>query len=380
MPDEKTVDPNEGLAADAVLAEDLGDEEERRLAQIAEMGGEVDDIDNFDATGLDDGSDLDFKPAEDKEDSDDDEGKEKSEDKTDEDEVKAGEGDDKPKETEVEDPDKTSEEPESDSGEGEEDEGEDSKPAAKDKGIPKHRFDQVNERAKAAEAENAKLKAQIDAAKPPETEEDAFDVDAKELEYMEFMLDGKTSEALQVRKEINAAQEAKWKSETKTETQQEITQSTNQSELDALSEEAEVLYPVFDPNHEDFDESLTNRVLVYYQGYAASGQAKNQGDAFVMALADVVQQADLDTKYGKAEDTDTDTDTSKEEKVIDDPKKDSKKKAKADLAGKAHTPAVKEGGASDDTGAAVPDVNKMTDEELDALPPKALARLRGDFI
>lgn len=38
-----------------------------------------------------------------------------------------------------------------------------------------------------------------------------------------------------------------------------------------------------------------------------------------------------------------------------------------------------EGRASKDIGAVVPDVTKMTDAELDALPPETLARIRGDY-
>lgn len=52
-------DPNEGLAADAVLATDLGDEKERTAAQLEYFGGDVDDIDNEDFSAADDGSGFD---------------------------------------------------------------------------------------------------------------------------------------------------------------------------------------------------------------------------------------------------------------------------------------------------------------------------------
>lgn len=403
----KKVDPNEGLAADAVLAEDLGDEEERRLAQLAEMGGEVDkDIDDWDDKDLDRGDDPNYvAPAKDDDDDDDkgdddkgdddkgdddtqkgdddtqkgdddtqkgdDDGKNKkgSEDKSKE---QDGEDDDKPKEGKTEDPSEAGEEPKDDSepiGEGKDK----VQPTEKAQGIPKYRFDEVNERAKKAEAEIERRDTETAAAK--KAEENAFDFDAKEKEYMEVLLDGKTDKALELRKEIDAAKEVKWKSETTAETRVAVDSDAEQTELTSLSDQAQDLYPVFDPKHEDFDQAMIKRVLVYYQGYAVSGEAKNKGDAFVMALADVVQQEKLDEKYGDAK-----PDPKPKEKKVDDPKAEKKRKDKEKLAGKTHRPVAGEGTSSDSSGAVVPDIDKMTDEEMEALPPAALARIRGDFI
>lgn len=386
----KDIDPNEGLAADAVLAEDLGDEEERARLQTAEMGGTIDeDIDNWDATGLDDGSDLNFTPpAKDDEipaDDDGEVGDDKTDDKDDTGDADAepaddaGKTDPDPADTDGDDdttvvPDDdppTDDEPEAD---GDVDDGVPEK-GEKVQGIPKHRFDEVNQRRKTAEDEIARRDAEIAAA--TQAEEDAYDFDGREKEYMTVLLDGKTDEALAIRKEIDAAKEAKWKTETTATTRTAVDADAANTELNSLSNQAEKLYPVFDPEHADFDAGLTNRVLAYYQGYVASGQIPNKSDAFVQALADVVEVEKLDDKYGEPA-PEVDPTPDPEPKPTGKDKTD--KKAKAAAAKKAHQPVAGEGAPSDSTGAVVPDIETMTDDEIDALPEKTLARLRGDFV
>jgi hypothetical protein len=132
------------------------------------------------------------------------------------------------------------------------------------------------------------------------------------------------------------------------------------------------MYPVFDESHEDFQPEIGDKVIVYYRGYLETGAAKTPGDAFVLALADVVEQYGLEEKYHALGDPEPDP------KPVPKPDKVDKKKEK--IAEKAVTPVAGEGKASDDAGVVAPDINTMTDEELDALPPKALARLRGDIL
>lgn len=84
----------------------------------------------------------------------------------------------------------------------------------KSAGIPKARFDEVNEKRKSAETELEAAKAEIarltQAPKPAPasaaTVEPAsdFDEDAKEEAYIEAMLEGDTAKAKEIRKEINA--------------------------------------------------------------------------------------------------------------------------------------------------------------------------------
>lgn len=350
------------LAPDAALAEDLGDEEERRKAQLAYYGGEEDDIDSFDPEGLDDGSDPNYTP------------KEADDEKDGEASAEAGEEESADAEKAAEKPD-AGEPEKAAEGDGEEAGESDPKDAPKDEkpaqGIPKHRFDEVNERRKAAEEELARLKAEREAEAKAEKEE--YDFDAAEMEYQELLLDGKTDEALAKRREIRAAEHATWKAEAKTETKQEISQSDAQAELASMSREAESMFPVFDKNHDDFDPAITHKVLVYMRGYVAEDMSPT--DAFVTALADVIEQYDLDERY-KVFGEEEKPEAKPEEKPAP-PKKDPKK---AEVRKQSHQPVVGAGERSVDRGVATPNIAEMSDADLDKLSDEQLARMRGDYL
>lgn len=91
-------------------------------------------------------------------------------------------------------------------------------PTGRSAGIPKARFDEVNEARKTAQAELERANAELERlrnapAQPPtapatqaapvQTAPD-FDEDAKEEAYIEAMLEGDTAKAKEIRKEINA--------------------------------------------------------------------------------------------------------------------------------------------------------------------------------
>jgi hypothetical protein len=355
---------DDGLAADASLA--VEHTPEREAEQLSYFGGDVDDIDDYDPTGLDDGSDPDFVAPDD-----DDDGEAKDDDTEDSDadpegdtdddadaDEKAADGDEvDPEESDAADADDDSED---------EDEA-DPEPEPAQKGIPKRRFDEVNEEKKALRVENENLKAQIEAGKPIVKDEPVFDIRAGEKEYMDLLLDGDTESALAKREEIDAAKEAKWKSETRTETKTDIEQDAERDELLSLSQEAQTMFDVFNPDHEDYSQAMLNKVVTFMSGYEATGDM-TRGDAFVAGLADVVEMYDL-LPDEEAADTDTPKPTGKK-KVVD----------KSKLKAAAHTPVVGEGEGSSERGAVVPNIEEMTDEELDALPEKTLARMRGDFL
>lgn len=90
-------------------------------------------------------------------------------------------------------------------------------PTGRSAGIPKARFDEVNEARKTAQAELERANAELELlrnakpqaapattpAAPVQTAPD-FDEDAKEEAYIEAMLEGDTAKAKEIRKEINA--------------------------------------------------------------------------------------------------------------------------------------------------------------------------------
>ena len=228
-------------------------------------------------------------------------------------------------------------------------------------------YSQWTRKLEAAEAELEVLRAK--AAATEQGEEEVYDFHANEKEYMELMLDGDVDGALVKREEIDAAKEAKWLANSTHKTKTDITESQSQEELIALTTEAEQMFDVFNPDSDDYDQAVLDKVIVFMKGYENSGLPRP--DAFVTGLADVVELYGL--TYEGQETAEPDT----TKKPTGKPKVDPKKKG---LAEKAHKPTVTDGGGANDTGVAAPDIENMTDEELDALPEKALARLRGDFL
>ena len=380
----KKNDPD--LAPDASLATDIPDPEERQAQQLEYLGGEKDDIDDFDASDLDDGSD--FNPGDEvpvtaekdddddsDEDADDDSADEEDDDSADDDgddDADADDDDDADGDDDDDDAEEEEDDDDEDSdGEGEDDDAEEEE--EKPRGIPKHRFDKVNERAKRAEARVAELEAQQKAEE--EAEEEAYDFDAAEKEYLELALEGDTDGALAKRKEINAAQKAAWTKETKQETRSEISQQELEADLNDMTSEAEQMFNEFNPEHEDFDQHLVNKTLTYYRGYLADG-TMTPADAFVAGLADVIEQHGL-KEVGAVEDTDD----GKGDKRKPTGKKKSGGKKKQKAKEKSHQPVGGEGEGSKDAGVpTAKSIAEMSDDEFEALPDAALARLRGDIL
>lgn len=350
------------LAPDAALA--VEHTPEREAEQLAHLGGEKDEIDDFDPTGLDDGSDFDpnaapaASPSNEDDNGEDDDGEPEVEEGSEEEQTADDSGESGEEDADVED------EAEGD------DDGESSEAAErKAQGIPKHRFDEVNERRKAAEKENERLRAELEASKPPEKKEEPFDFDAAETEYQNLLLDGDTDAALAKRREIRAAEHAAWKAEAKSETRSDLDTEADTQELLSLSREAEEMFDVFNPESDSYNQAILDKVLVIMGGYQVKYPDMSRADAFVAGLADVAEMYDLmPPEEGEADTT---------PKPTGKPKTDPKK---AKVRDKAHQPVGNQGGASAEAGAVVPNIENMSDEELDALPEKTLARLRGDFI
>jgi hypothetical protein len=106
-------------------------------------------------------------------------------------------------------------------------------------------------------------------------------------------------------------------------------------------------------------------------------------DAFVAALADSIDLYNLATESGESEsqsDEGQEEDEAPKKKVVT--KKKGIKKVKEKIAAskrQAKSP-VGEGKGSAEAGAVVPNIEQLSDEELDALPPDTLARMRGDML
>lgn len=368
-------DPAEGLEPDITTIED---EKARSEEQRQYYGGDPDDDD--DLSDLDRGDNLDPEPT------DEDRGDE-IEEEDDESEDKSGQAEDEAEEDDVADDSEDPADPEEDldSGDdsdaddgdaGEDDSGEvddnviepeDDKD--RDPGIPRHRFNEVNNRMKEAERRLAELEAADKAG--DDAAEDKFDFDAAENEYMELLLDGKTDEATAKRREIRTAEQELFKSETKQETVQDINERQELADLSSLSTQAEEAYPVFNENAKEYDPVIANKVVVYMKGYLSEGQTVS--DAFVSGLADVIEQYDLDQSDSGTEPEDTKP-TEKKGKPI----KKTKEMLAAAKKGAPSPAGHGEGSAA--RGVAVPSIEDMSDSDLDKLTPEQMSKIRGDFV
>lgn len=155
--------------------------------------------------------------------------------------------------------------------------------------IPKARFDEVNEKRKAAESALEQAQAELAAlrtAKPAATTTPApaapqtpaangFDEDAKEEAYIQAMLDGDTEAAKAIRKEINAHLRAQAANDI------EVRNTTKQvaNDLRAASIQVVTDYPYLDTPDGEFALGLI---------LTASDQSIAQGVAPAKALLDAV--------------------------------------------------------------------------------------------
>jgi hypothetical protein len=352
--------------------------------QIEALGGEFDEeLDGFDVNTVDRGDSLEPPKKED-----DDGGEEDSDDKSgdaDADEEGSAEDSDDDSESDGEDepePEEDSGDAEGDEGEEEESESEEEDPKSRkreqedEQRIPKRRFDEVNERRKELERELKELKAQQKAGE--DAEENKYDFDKAEGEYIELLLDGKATEAVSKRKEIDAARRSEWQTE-----QAEVADSTVstrevQRELNEYVVHYEGAYDAFDPKSDSYDPAVVRDVEAMFKGYLDRREDLQPGEAFVLAVDNAIKIYGLEARGGDEGNT---TDNNKaDEESAKNTRRTKKKNTRKKIADAKDNPkdpgSAGAGGAT--AGAADPDITQMSDDEFDALPESTKARLRGD--
>lgn len=242
-------------------------------------------------------------------------------------------------------------------------------PQKRDNGmIPRSRFNDVNERRKAAEQRAQALEQQINSLKSPPAAN--FDFDAKEKEYMEHVIDGKLDEANAIRNEIRAAERDYYRQEA-TQLKQEAAQYT-QHEMDFKQTVAELesAYPAFNPNNEEtYDTEATQEALELHQAFMQTGRYASPASSLRAAVELVA------VKNGLAP-TEAESPAEEAPKPAPSKKQTAMKKAKEAIA---ETQPPIPGSGSAGTPAAI-DVLKISEDEFDALPESKKAELRGDFV
>ena len=223
--------------------------------------------------------------------------------------------------------------------------------------IPKHRFDEVNERRKAAERRLAELERQA-ALRDPQRVVD-FDFDAKEEQYAQLVLDGDLEKAKGVRREIRTAEQAAFERLAVERASQAREQTKAEMEFTAVVQEINEKYPMFDPNREEYSQDLVDETIELHQGFLARGYTA--AAAMKKAVQYVTKVNGLDAPPQALEAA---------------PQQSKKPDVKKKLEAAAKQPPKQAGrGLQEETGV---DLTSLTEEEFDALPESKLRELRGD--
>lgn len=135
--------------------------------------------------------------------------------------------------------------------------------------IPKARFDEVNERRKAAEARLKQLEKAQEAFDPFKAVE--FDFDDAEKKYMEAVLDGETDKALEIRKEIRAAEFTVSQATAAQKAEENRAITHKEIQLKTTIAEIENEIPQLKAGSADYDAELTAEVLDLFEGFKTRG-------------------------------------------------------------------------------------------------------------
>lgn len=239
--------------------------------------------------------------------------------------------------------------------------------------IPKSRFDEAQAKARARERalleEIERLKGGQQALA---TQKAVSDMKAKieELQdkYEDLILDGKKDEARKVRKQVDALREELVEYQTSVKSDAARKAAVEELTYNAQLAGFEAKYPVINPEHEDFDEDITNEVATLLNAFVKSGV--NRSEALAKAVKYVLgappEQKVSDAARALAEER---------------AKKAREKAAEAD---KRQPPSIAKIGLDSDKvgkgGEQGIDVLRLSQEKFAKLDEETKARLRGDEI
>jgi hypothetical protein len=246
----------------------------------------------------------------------------------------------------------------------------DDDPRRNERGIPKKRFDEVNQRRKVAEQKLAQLERESKATQ--QAHEATYDFDAKEKEYLDLVLDGKTQEAIALRKEIRAAERAEFQRVATEQAQTVTKQATVQERIQEISARYESDYNVFDPESENYSEDVLDDLHSLYTGYGQSGKFADAATAFEAAIQKTLKMHGIEKK-GAVASAATAAQPAKQ------PASTTRTAQKRVEAIANQPPLIARTGVqSADHGHSNIDVKSLSPDEIMKLPEATRRRLRGD--
>lgn len=237
--------------------------------------------------------------------------------------------------------------------------------------IPKSRFDEAQAKARAREQalleEIERLKSgQQASATQKAVSEMRSKIEELQDKYEDLILDGKKDEARKVRKQVDTLREELVEYQTSVKSDAARKAAVEELSYNAQLAGFEAKYPVLNPDHEDFNEDLTNEVAMLLNAFVKSGTKR--ADALAKAVKYVLgappEQKVSDAAKALAEER---------------AKKAREKAAEAD---KKQPPSSANVGLDSDKagkgGELSIDVMRMSQEKFAKLDEETKAKLRGD--
>ena len=238
--------------------------------------------------------------------------------------------------------------------------------------VPKSRLDEVLAKQKALQKQLDDMKA---AQEVIENAPEEYDFAAKEVEYQSLLLDGEADKAAALRQEMRAAEKAQISYEMRQEMNQTVTQSQQATALQTAANELEANFPVFDQNSEVYNAEYTQEVIDLRDAFIVQGYGPV--DALSKAANFVIKSNDIAAPTAEEGSTLAGT-------KAPTPQQDEVAKKRAEVSKKLKAaesqPPELPGESSADRGEKSLDINTMSEEEFNALPPDTLKRLRGDIL
>jgi len=233
--------------------------------------------------------------------------------------------------------------------------------------VPKSRLDEVLAKNKEMQKRIQDMEGEAKA----ENEGPKYDFVSKEKEYQEFVLDGETDLAAQLREEIRSAEREQMMSEMQSKMGQTVQQDREAHELNKKANEIMEVFPVFDQKSAQFDERLANEVMelrdaFIFQGYGAADSLAKATEVTLIRSKPELLDVQTDDVANAAPTLD---------KVVQEKKKQANVSKKVQ-ASQSQPPQMK--GESTQNKKVV-DINVLSDDEFGALPEETLRRMRGDF-
>lgn len=237
--------------------------------------------------------------------------------------------------------------------------------------VPKSRLDEVLAKQKALEKQLDDLRAQ---KQEPGEAPEAYDFDAKEVEYQNLVLDGEAQKAAALRKEIRAAERAQLEYEIGSKIGESVSQSQQATALQQAASELENNFPVFDRNSDQYNEGYTQEVIDLRDAFIVKGE--NPVAALTKAAKFVLREYDLVDMGETAAAPSLSGQTAPRVDEVAKKRAEVSRKLKAAEAQPPEMP----GESSSARGEKPLDILSMTEDEFNALPEATLKRLRGDIL